>query len=880
MLIFPSRFAVLRGVPAVALLVFWLAPLAAPAQTFSPQVEEIIRHHVEPNEENPEYKRRRDAWLESLHRTEPGLNWRAIDRENRQAIRALRSQPSGRGTGRAMQGAADTIPGVISGTWMERGSQNLSGRMVHADVDLERGLIYAASGGGNIWRGGLDATGWRSLNDTLRMPGASMLRVVPRPGGPRILVAAGGPTGVYLSDDDGLSWHRSTGLQDIEAWGSWKEGAMLDDPGHTIYMLGNEWDWNQSRQVTVLYRSTDAGDSFSKVYTTQTDISMVDIWAPRYDGSDLMMLNNDTLSRVEPNGTVRKVGMLKGQSTFSRYMSLYLTGTLAGGRMHLYALLWQGGDNTEWYTSSDTGRTWRYVNSSVNPFSSNSIAVSSVDSDATYIGGVNCFRGKGGTFAEVSNWSEYYDNPTERLHADIFGIHPIRDASGSEFVLVCTDGGIYVSFDGINTVSNLSLDGLNVSQYYSTLTSWKNPSICHAGSQDQGYQRTDLDGGGVLHFRQEISGDYGHLTSSDSGRTVWSNYPGFTLLARENEEGNGVNLLMLNFKRNAALWLPPIVANPADPNSAILVGGAEDGQGSHLWRMTALEDRITSEQMPFDFSLNSSGRSITAAAISSLDPSRWFVATNDGRFFRSSDAGAAWQVSTDSSAPGNHYFYGSVVLPSPVDANRVYVAGSGYSTPAVKVSVDGGRTFRPIIEGLPQTLVYDMAVDPEERFLYAATELGPYLYSVQHERWYYLGAESAPDQTYWSVEYIPTNGVARFGTYGRGIWDFVAERPSSVRPESPAPAVPAIALTAVPNPARAESALSFTVPSAGHVRLRVYDLTGREVASLVDRHLEAGTHQVVWDLRSPAGKPLPSGSYTCVVSAGRSIGFVRVEVVR
>ena len=34
---------------------------------------------------------------------------------------------------------------------------------------------------------------------------------------------------------------------------------------------------------------------------------------------------------------------------------------------------------------------------------------------------------------------------------------------------------------------------------------------------------------------------------------------------------------------------------------------------------------------------------------------------------------------------------------------------------------------------------------------------------------------SAPDQTYWSVEYIDEINTARFGTYGRGIWDFVID---------------------------------------------------------------------------------------------------------
>ena len=30
-------------------------------------------------------------------------------------------------------------------------------------------------------------------------------------------------------------------------------------------------------------------------------------------------------------------------------------------------------------------------------------------------------------------------------------------------------------------------------------------------------------------------------------------------------------------------------------------------------------------------------------------------------------------------------------------------------------------------------------------------------------------------QTYWSVEYIPELRTARFGTYGRGIWDFILD---------------------------------------------------------------------------------------------------------
>ena len=36
---------------------------------------------------------------------------------------------------------------------------------------------------------------------------------------------------------------------------------------------------------------------------------------------------------------------------------------------------------------------------------------------------------------------------------------------------------------------------------------------------------------------------------------------------------------------------------------------------------------------------------------------------------------------------------------------------------------------------------------------------------------FYYGL-TAPDQTYWSCEYISELQTIRFGTYGRGIWDF------------------------------------------------------------------------------------------------------------
>jgi len=105
----------------------------------------------------------------------------------------------------------------------------------------------------------------------------------------------------------------------------------------------------------------------------------------------------------------------------------------------------------------------------------------------------------------------------------------------------------------------------------------------------------------------------------------------------------------------------------------------------------------------------------------------------------------------------------------------VIIGGSGYSNPPVYISYDHGGSFVPLNEDLPNTLVLELAGTPDDAYFFAATEIGPYVYISEEGAWTDLAGISAPDQTYWSVEYIPELHTARFGTYGRGIWDFIIE---------------------------------------------------------------------------------------------------------
>jgi hypothetical protein len=50
--------------------------------------------------------------------------------------------------------------------------------------------------------------------------------------------------------------------------------------------------------------------------------------------------------------------------------------------------------------------------------------------------------------------------------------------------------------------------------------------------------------------------------------------------------------------------------------------------------------------------------------------------------------------------------------------------------------------------------------------------------------------------------------------------------------------------------------------------LEVYDVTGRRVATLVDRPMEPGAHEVTWDGRAETGRPVVSGVYVYRLVAG------------
>lgn len=72
----------------------------------------------------------------------------------------------------------------------------------------------------------------------------------------------------------------------------------------------------------------------------------------------------------------------------------------------------------------------------------------------------------------------------------------------------------------------------------------------------------------------------------------------------------------------------------------------------------------------------------------------------------------------------------------------------------------------------------------------------------------------------------------------------------------------------IPNPFRTTTDITFRAPARGNVKLEIYDINGRMVKSLVNDVVSAGEHTVTWDGLDEGGRPVASGTYNYVLTAG------------
>ncbi len=71
-----------------------------------------------------------------------------------------------------------------------------------------------------------------------------------------------------------------------------------------------------------------------------------------------------------------------------------------------------------------------------------------------------------------------------------------------------------------------------------------------------------------------------------------------------------------------------------------------------------------------------------------------------------------------------------------------------------------------------------------------------------------------------------------------------------------------------PNPFNPTTTISYALPERGLVSIKIYDVLGKEVATLVNRNIEAGVHKVSWNGKNKHGVKVSTGAYIYRIISG------------
>ncbi len=83
-----------------------------------------------------------------------------------------------------------------------------------------------------------------------------------------------------------------------------------------------------------------------------------------------------------------------------------------------------------------------------------------------------------------------------------------------------------------------------------------------------------------------------------------------------------------------------------------------------------------------------------------------------------------------------------------------------------------------------------------------------------------------------------------------------------------------------PNPYNATTVIPYSCGQDGFVSLKVYNILGQEVATLVEEQKRAGNYTIQWDSQDRYGNPLASGIYFYRVTAGQFVASKKLVLVR
>ena len=373
------------------------------------------------------------------------------------------------------------------------------------------------------------------------------------------------------------------------------------------------------------------------------------------------------------------------------------------------------------------------------------LAVSPVDADEIFMGGVNIWKSyDGGENWELNTiWYHYTGN--EYVHADH---HTLVFSPYNNILYSGNDGGIYRTRNMGQSWIDMS-DGLQILQTYRITNSVNNPNINLAGNQDNGtFMRNNsqwhriMGGDGMECYLDHLNENIIYVSLQRGG------------LRRSIDGGYTFNSIKPNSGFDGA-WITPYILHPVI--SSLLYAGYTDVykslNGGVSW--TKISENLTGN-------IN-----LTALAVSPVNDNCIYAAAKN-KIWKTNNGGDTW-INITGGLPDVSISYITV---SETDYNKLWVTFSGYfSGNKVYYSSNGGQSWSNYSEGLPNLPVNCIVYQNNtNNALYAGTDIGVYYRDGTMTNWINF-SDNLPSVIVYELEIQYSSGKLRAGTFGRGLWE-------------------------------------------------------------------------------------------------------------
>lgn len=713
--------------------------------------------------------------------------------------------------------------GALTGNWLNRGPKNMPGAFKFAEMLDGTDTMYAVTlnhyaGEYNsksyIYKGTVYNPNTGTGGDDFQLLTASWpnryenLMVFNMSGTVRLIAhIENGP--LYYSDDDGATWTLSNGLPSTNT-----SSTINRQDNNTIYVTDN----------SAIYISTDFGVNFSLLKNFGTSLSSF-LYTPRYTTQD--GANNIYLAR---SGAMYK---LNASQTDFDVMGSYTSShgnnafSIGGDSSLLYVT-----ENKNYWVSNDEGVTWtpkfphgNWYGDLSGKMDAGKFFAAHPENPNICLGGyaipIISTNALNSVLTDETGWGWYQNgtnlSPTDyqnrirfNYHPDFQSSHFFYNSSGDLFSARCSDGGVFISYkewsdfpaSGVgydnSGYANAHFINLNVLNTITPLvyrdclfTGINDTNHINYGTQDQGSQSI-IPGtsGDVLDFYQSIGGDGPSIDSYDGenawkwsrqGDKVWSpvnvysSGGAFQSIGSINSQFNSSQTV--NFSSDTEMGWVQTYIDHHDPDKRIWMLS----QSLHRaeWNGSNLSGHT----------VDKGDNQIAALAQGTVNPNKIYM-LQDGKVFISNDRGNTFDSGTItpfSKTPGGWTrgdIGSGVVLPG--NDNWILFSGPSNNNVGSILSTDGGNTWTDVTGVFPSgddAQTGGMIVIPSGEFVFAGTDIGPYVFDVAQETWYSL-AEGIGFFNAMDVDYINSTNSIRFATWGAGILDFNIENTLSVEEES------------------------------------------------------------------------------------------------